>query len=128
MFTKTLLATTAAALVSMGALGATTTTASAFPQHQNGGPDWKGDGPGNWNGRDGGWNSGNASGYSFGFGDNGWFFKFGQMHPRPKPVVFEKVCSPTYKTVQVWRPYQGWVWQTVYNGQVCNYVPVHKNW
>jgi hypothetical protein len=135
MFTRTLLAGTAAAIVAIGALGATTTAASAFPQHQNG-RNWQGDAPGNWDGNgprnwdgDGpaNWKKG-GPGMQFGFGGDGWYFKYGQMHPHPKPLVVEKVCSPTYKTIKTWKPYQGWVWQTVYNGQTCQYVPVQKNW
>ena len=138
MFTRTLLAGTAAAIVAIGALGATAAQAAPpFPQHQNGG-NWQGDAPGNWDGNGpgnwdgdgpGNWKKGRGGpGMQFGFGGDGWFFKYGQMHPHPKPLVVEKVCSPTYKTIKTWKPYQGWVWQTVYNGQTCQYVPVQKNW
>jgi hypothetical protein len=66
-------------------------------------------------------------GFKGGFGKNGWYFNFGFKPERPKPIV-EKVCQPTYKTIQAWQPHFGWVWQTVYAGQVCQLVPIHRNW
>ena len=123
MFRKTLIATVAAAIVSLGALGATTTTASAH--------NWDGDG---WSNNSNGWN-GYPRGNFFGggFGGNGIYFNFGFQQPppvkkfHPKPAV-QKVCSPRYKTITVWDPHYGWVYQTVYAGQKCDIVKVYPNY
>jgi len=112
MFTKTILATATAALISAGSLGATTTTASAgyvayggYGYHAPYG----------------------AYGAYGGYGNHGWFFNFGYRPVAPRPVV-QKVCAPTYRTVEVWRPHFGWVWQTVSTGVTCHYAPSYPSY
>jgi len=116
MFTKTLIGGAAAALISLGTLAGTATTADAAPYNNGNG----------WNNGYNGYN--NSPGYSFGFGNDGLYFNFGVQPKHAKPKL-QKICTPTYTTKKVWRPHYGWVWQTVYAGQECKLVPVkpYKN-
>jgi hypothetical protein len=69
-------------------------------------------------------------GYAFGgwIGGPGWQLRFGDFKPMPRKTfapALQKVCGPTYKTVQVWRPGAGWVWQSVYSGQSCRMEKIY---
>jgi len=113
MFTKTVAAAALASIVAIGTLAASTATASA----------------GYWG------NYGNSyaypatpgyPSYQGGYwGGNNWYF----YHPRAyaQPAV-QQVCKPVYKTVQVYKPYYGWVWATVYAGQQCYYQQAYPSY
>ncbi|HZP21093.1 MAG TPA: hypothetical protein VFB16_12900 [Bauldia sp.] len=111
MFRKTLIATAAAAVLSAGAVAATTTAASAGPYGTDYGYEHPAASGGSFGYR------GDDFYFKFGFGDDGWRWHKPRMH---------KVCGPTYKTVKVWQKYYGWVWKTVYAGEECRLVPNHK--
>ncbi len=124
MFTRTLIATLTAGVIGAASLGAMTATASA---HQSYGQQGYGPGPDGPNmyykpapdrgSAYGGWVRG-----------PGWQLRFGDFKPFPekplKPIV-QKVCGPTFKQVQVWNPYKGWVWQKVYAGQGCRLEKIY---
>ena len=98
MFTKPLLAAAAAALIAAGSLSLSTTSASATYY----------------------------GGAYFG-GGNGWYLGWG--HPfayKPYKPPVRQVCEPIYKTINVWDPYYGWVWKTVYAGKSCSWQPISR--
>jgi hypothetical protein len=122
MFAKTLIAAATAATIAVGALGATTTIASAqgygpggwgapgsgSPGYGHGAPGYP-DGPGAWHAPGTGyWGAPRGGGY---FGGPNW-----RVAVRP-PV--RQVCAPTFRTIKIFRPYYGWVFTQVYAGQQC---------
>lgn len=127
MFIKALIAGTAAALISASMLAVSTGSAAAgsygygpgYPDsgyvHPNGPAD-PGYGPGTADGYVG---LGGHSGRGFGGGYRGGkdrYFLYGYNPQR-------QICKPAYKSVQVWNPWYGWTWQTVYAGQSCASPP-----
>lgn len=91
MFKQTILATATAGLIALGAMGATTTAASAA-------------GPGSG---------------SMQFGGPGWSLQFGfgghqQFHPK-------KFCAPVVKKVKWWDNWGNPHWSNVVVGQKCSF-------
>jgi hypothetical protein len=117
MFTKSLAAAALAGVIGVATLGLSTGTASAG--YWVGGGYWGGGGY--WSGGGGNYNNYNAYPSYPAYPGNNYYFS---IRPRPyypvQPTV-QQVCKPIYKTVQIWKPYYGWVWQTVYAGQRCWY-------
>lgn len=98
MFKKTILATATAGLIAVGALGATTSAASAA----------------NYNGY------GNGSG-SVQFGGPGFNLQFGfGGHPQYHP---QKVCQPVFKKVKWWDRWGHPHWSQVVVSQKCFFKP-----
>jgi hypothetical protein len=61
------------------------------------------------------------------WGGNNWYFNHPRAYAPAQPAV-QQVCKPVYKTVQVFKPYYGWVWATVYAGQQCSYQPAYPSY
>lgn len=118
MLTKTLIATVTAGVIGAATLGAMTTAASAKPYGTG------------YSGQNMYLKPAPDKGFAYGgmVGGPGWQLRFGDFKPFPrkqfKPVV-QKVCGPTFETVQVWKPHQGWVWQKVYTGQSCRLEKIY---
>ncbi len=112
MFTKTLLAVALAGVI--GAAGAT--AASAAQTGTNGANAYYKPTPGR------------SYAFEGGIGGPGWQLRFGDFRTFPqkpyKPVV-QKVCGPSFKQVQVWKPGRGWVWDKVYTGQACRLEKIY---
>ena len=127
MFKKTLTAAAIAGLVAIGALGTTTTTASAA---------YWGNGGNNYDSYNAYPPAYSGNGIGRDHRGNNWYFNRGgneayfnhRLRPRiqVQPVV-QKVCKPVYRSVQVWKPYYGWVWATVYGGQECWFQPAYPS-
>ena len=96
MFSKTLIATTVAALLAAGSLALTATNASAAFY-------------------------GAAYGHVAG---SGWHAGRGIRKPLRRPAV-HRLCRKTYKTVRAWTPHYAWVWATVHTGKKCWFEPVY---
>ena len=127
MFAKTLIAAATAATISLGALGATTTAASAQE-------------PGGWAAParqlramavpairrprqsrrprrlacSGSGQLGRAP-YP---GPRGAYFGGPNWRVAVRPPM-RQVCAPTFRTIKVFKPYYGWVFTQVYAGQQC---------
>ena len=129
MFIKALIAGTAAVLISASTLAVSGGSAAADSYgtgsgyagsgyaHPKGYPD-HGYGSGGWKGRGDHGRWGHGGGYG-GYGGKDRY----SLHAY-KP--YRQVCRPVYKSVQVWNPWKGWTWQTVYAGQSCAYPP--RSW
>lgn len=69
-----------------------------------------------------------GSGFGGWVGGPGWQVRFGDFRrvpPKAFPPAVQKVCGPTYQTMQVWKPGRGWVWDTVYSGQTCRMEKIY---
>lgn len=99
MLKNTVIAASAAVAIGLGALGATTSTASAAPI-----------------------GSGHISGpgFSLSWGSPG----YPHYGHGPRRVV----CQPKYERVRVWVRHQGWVWKRVHAGQECRTVWQGRRW
>jgi hypothetical protein len=121
MFTKSLIATTLAAAIAVGA--ATTASASSPDVYidqtfgKNFTKDFMKDSKKTLNKK---YHSETYPSWAFPgfFGANGFFFNFGGR----------KVCTPVYDDEWVWHPWKGWVLETVKVGEKCRPVGFNFGW
>ena len=116
MLKKSIITAAAAAILVVGTVGGTATSALAKDKGHNQHQSYQ------YRGKGGGYHPGGNPGYHRG-GNGGYAYHQPQKHAYPYHPRYRWNrgwgCTPQYRMVRVWKPHHGWVNVRTYVGRAC---------